>query len=148
LPKDGATHELRVAAPGYIPVTLMFADVPPPREIRLEALPAVTQSAAAEPAAAEPAATDPGAATPPPSTQVAAPRAVPPKPHALVRNVSAPASRGRVEDEWNALAADAAPSPAIRLAPPPPIRPAPPAAHSEPRVQIIGDGAPSVRVIE
>jgi hypothetical protein len=147
LPKDGATHELRVAAPGYIPVTLMFADVPPPREIRLEALPAVTQSAAAEPAAAEPAATDPRAATPPP-TPVAAPRAVPPKPHALVRNVSAPASRRRVEDEWNALAADTAPSPAIRLAPLPPIRPAPPAAHSEPRVQIIGDGAPSVRVIE
>jgi hypothetical protein len=39
LPKDGSTHQLRVAADGYIPITLMFADVPPPRLIRLEALP-------------------------------------------------------------------------------------------------------------
>lgn len=39
LPKDGSTHELRVAAPGHIPVTLLFADVPPPKLIRLEALP-------------------------------------------------------------------------------------------------------------
>jgi hypothetical protein len=38
LPKDGTTHELRVAADGFIPTTLLFADVPPPREIRLETL--------------------------------------------------------------------------------------------------------------
>jgi hypothetical protein len=46
LPKDGSTHELRVGAKGYIPVTLLFADVPPPREIRLEALPAPPLAAA------------------------------------------------------------------------------------------------------
>ena len=39
LPKDGHTHELRAAADGYIPTTLMFADVAPPGEIRLEPLP-------------------------------------------------------------------------------------------------------------
>jgi hypothetical protein len=144
LPKDGATHELRVAAEGYIPVTLMFADVPPPREIRLEALPAATEPTNADPAAAEP-----GAAAPPPSALVVAPRAAPPpKPHALVRNLSAPAARRRAEDEWNALAAATAPPAAIRLAPPPPIRLALPPALNEPRVQIIDDGAPSVRVIE
>lgn len=38
LPKDGHTHELRAAAEGYIPVTLLFADVAPPREIQLERL--------------------------------------------------------------------------------------------------------------
>jgi hypothetical protein len=142
LPKDGTTHELRVAADGYIPVTLMFADVPPPREIRLEALPAVTQ-----PAAAEPAAVEAGAAAAPPSALPAPPRAAP-KPHAVARHVSAPASRRRAEDEWNALAADTAPPPPIRLAPPPPIRLAPPPPREEPRVQIIDDPAPSVRVIE
>jgi hypothetical protein len=39
LPRDGTTHELRVAAEGFVPITLLFADVPPPRLIHLEALP-------------------------------------------------------------------------------------------------------------
>jgi hypothetical protein len=40
LPRDGATHELRVAADGFVPTTLLFADVPPPVQIQLEKLPA------------------------------------------------------------------------------------------------------------
>ena len=34
LPKDGSTHELRVAAPGHVPTTVFFADVPPPKRSR------------------------------------------------------------------------------------------------------------------
>jgi Domain of unknown function (DUF4388) len=52
LPRDGSTHELRVAAPGFIPVTLMFADVPPPREIRLKSLPTGDPSLEPSPAPA------------------------------------------------------------------------------------------------
>jgi hypothetical protein len=37
--KDGHAHELRVVAPGYAPAVVVFADTPPPRLIRLEALP-------------------------------------------------------------------------------------------------------------
>jgi len=40
LPKDGTTHELRAAADGFVPITLLFADVAPPRAIVLERLPA------------------------------------------------------------------------------------------------------------
>jgi hypothetical protein len=47
LPRDGTTHELRVAAEGFIPITLLFADVPPPRLIQLEPLPVTEPEVAA-----------------------------------------------------------------------------------------------------
>jgi Domain of unknown function (DUF4388) len=49
LPRDGSTHELRVAAAGFIPVTLLFADVPPPQQIQLEALPSASGDPLREP---------------------------------------------------------------------------------------------------
>jgi hypothetical protein len=38
--RDGASHELSVKAPGYVPVTIFFADAAPPAVVRLERLPA------------------------------------------------------------------------------------------------------------
>ena len=161
LPKDGSTHELRVAADGYIPVTLMFADVPPPKLIRLEPLPAGAAPpsepepfVAAAPPSGEaavlmPAATaraesatptdgsgaQPEVASDAPTPVVArvAPRAVRPPARA-----TAPAKR-RASAAAN-LGADTTPSAAARVVEPE----LPPAPH----VQIIDEGAPKVRVIE
>jgi uncharacterized protein DUF4388 len=36
--KDGATHELRITAPGYIPARILFVDTPPPLQVRLDPL--------------------------------------------------------------------------------------------------------------
>ncbi|MEO8177791.1 MAG: DUF4388 domain-containing protein [Deltaproteobacteria bacterium] len=36
LPRDGAPHELRVEARGYLPLHVLFVDTPPPGELRLE----------------------------------------------------------------------------------------------------------------
>jgi len=36
LARDGRTHELRVEAPGFQPLTILFVDTPPPRELKLE----------------------------------------------------------------------------------------------------------------
>jgi serine/threonine-protein kinase len=47
LPRDGAIHALRVSAPGYVPETFRFADVPPPREITLERLDGATPATGA-----------------------------------------------------------------------------------------------------
>lgn len=40
LARDGRLHELRIAAPGHVPQTLVFRDVSPPRAIVLERAPA------------------------------------------------------------------------------------------------------------
>jgi hypothetical protein len=39
LPRDGVLHELRVSAPGHLPVRVLFVDAPPPLDIALEPLP-------------------------------------------------------------------------------------------------------------
>jgi hypothetical protein len=36
LARDGRPHELRVEAPGFQPLTIVFVDTPPPRELKLE----------------------------------------------------------------------------------------------------------------
>jgi hypothetical protein len=36
LARDGRPHELRVEAPGFQPVTILFVDTPPPRDLQLE----------------------------------------------------------------------------------------------------------------
>jgi hypothetical protein len=92
LPKDGSTHELRVAATGYIPVTLLFADVPPPKEIRLEALPAPpAQPAAAAPA--QPSARVP--AQPPASVPAQPPASAPAQPPGSAPTQLPAAAQGR-----------------------------------------------------
>jgi hypothetical protein len=56
-PKDGATHELRITAPGFIPARILFIDTPPPLQVRLDALlapPTEAVSAPVEPGAASP----------------------------------------------------------------------------------------------
>lgn len=40
LPRDGAPHELRVEAPGYLTLRILFVDTPPPGELQLEHDPA------------------------------------------------------------------------------------------------------------
>jgi hypothetical protein len=164
LAKDGRTHELRAAAEGYIPVTLLFADVPPPKLIRLEALPAgaVSEpSAAAGPTTSVTGNAGPGAGSPATSTDRAGAdrsrardalasspggadgRAEPPAASVPPRAVpstprpSAPAKR-HPPNAAN-LGADTTPSAAARV-----IEPTLPA----PNVQIIDDGAPRVRVID
>jgi uncharacterized protein DUF4388 len=49
--KDGATHELRITAPGFIPARILFIDTPPPLQVRLDPLVAPPPAAAAAPAA-------------------------------------------------------------------------------------------------
>jgi uncharacterized protein DUF4388 len=49
--KDGATHELRITAPGFIPARILFIDTPPPLQVRLDALNAPPTEAAPAPVA-------------------------------------------------------------------------------------------------
>jgi Domain of unknown function (DUF4388) len=70
LSKDGRTHELRAAADGYVPITLLFADVAPPREIELEPLPVPRSALAAVVMRPEPASVP----------QLSAPKPSPPRP--------------------------------------------------------------------
>jgi len=53
LPRDGSSHELRVSAPGFIDTRIWFIDAAPPRQLRLEPLPAPTSDTAAATAPAE-----------------------------------------------------------------------------------------------
>jgi len=46
LARDGVAHELRVTAPGFLPLRILFVDTPPPLELELEPLPAPEQQAA------------------------------------------------------------------------------------------------------
>jgi uncharacterized protein DUF4388 len=156
LPKDGSTHELRVAAPGHVPTTVFFADVPPPKKIALEPLPATPTPPVESPLAAGVAAGLAGIAT----TGVAA--------------VAPPAPLGAAPVA--ARAAGTGDANAVTLAGPPPIgrepsalierrSPPPSNAHerpelpttarvveskppAQPQVQIIDEPAPRVRVIE
>jgi hypothetical protein len=126
LPRDGTHHELRVTAAGHAPTTLLFVDAPPPAFIRLEKL-------AVPPPRPEPA---PALAAPssPPVPRPVAPRPAPPE--------AAPprTRRSSPESALKAPAERAAPtSEGAAIAAPP---------RSVPRIQIIGDEAPDVRVIE
>lgn len=77
LPRDGTTHELRAAAEGFVPITLLFADVAPPRAIVLEPLPAAEPAALASSERVQPGAagpplaetTEPGSGAPASTTQ-------------------------------------------------------------------------------
>jgi hypothetical protein len=135
LPKDGSTHELRAAADGYIPVTLMFADVPPPKLIRLEALPAGTPSAATEAAVDDATSTSPTVAS---AARTPAPPSAPPRAARPAPRASAPVKKRAANAA--ALGADTTPSAAARVIEP--------ASTPAPHVQIIDEGAPKVRVIE
>jgi hypothetical protein len=53
LPRDGSRHELRVSAPGFIDTRIWFIDAAPPKELRLEPLPASNGATAAASATAE-----------------------------------------------------------------------------------------------
>jgi hypothetical protein len=39
LPRDGASHELRVTAAGFVPARILFVDTPPPADVHLDPLP-------------------------------------------------------------------------------------------------------------
>lgn len=56
LPRDGSSHELRVSAPGFIDTRIWFIDAAPPKQLRLERLPASNSDTAAATAPAEAAA--------------------------------------------------------------------------------------------
>jgi hypothetical protein len=54
LPRDGAPHEIRVTAPGFVPERIVFVDTPPPADVHLDPLSPPTptlQVANAEPSA-------------------------------------------------------------------------------------------------
>ena len=117
--RDGQAHSLRVAAEGYAPTTLLFADAPPPRFIRLEPLgdPVARQAARSELAPAVAPTPVPAPAPLPPPRPKRAP--VPPR----------ATERPRPAERAPAAAPDAAPP-------------------SAPRVQIIEGTTPNVRIIE
>jgi hypothetical protein len=46
LPRNGVAHQLRVDAPGFLPLRILFVDTPPPPELALEPLPAREPAAA------------------------------------------------------------------------------------------------------
>jgi hypothetical protein len=127
LPKDGRTHELRVAATGFIPVTLLFADVPPPRQIQLERLPAPSEPPL----------------EPTPAPETAAPEQ-PPTPSVEAklgpRGAAAVSAKTRALDPASVVGAETMPAAAPRI-----IELMP---RDEPRVEIIEADAPRVRVIE
>jgi hypothetical protein len=166
LAKDGTTHELRVAADGFIPITLLFADVPPPRSIRLEPLPVLQPVLQPSPPASEPAspvAADPQAAKAAASTtakQASTEPAAPLKPSAnpAPAGTTRPAALNPAPTlPASALRNPAAPSaPARTRVPPRAPRAAPraavaapkPASETPPKVQLIETQEPRVRVIE
>ena len=39
LPRDGAPHEIRVTAAGFVPARIVFVDTPPPADVHLDPLP-------------------------------------------------------------------------------------------------------------
>jgi hypothetical protein len=90
--RNGAVHELRVAAPGFVPARMFFADVAPPPEIRLEPLPTATacpdRVPSEVPAVVDAALLAPAAAT----TSTLKSRRVRPLVHARVREARASAS--------------------------------------------------------
>ena len=108
LARDGRPHELRVEAPGFQPVTILFVDTPPPRELKLEPDVAAPPRAPAARAASGVAPSDPGApaaaagakarkrAVPTRPPQRTAPRPSTtqrPRPHALMGNLREANSR-------------------------------------------------------
>jgi Domain of unknown function (DUF4388) len=127
--RDGRVHELRAVAPGFVPARLLFVDVAPPVQLRLERLPAapsdqttseVTAAEATAAASGEPAsfAATPSATQKPRKPQLARARhEVERAPHPASHPASLPAASGA------SLAAD------------------------EPRVQIIDGDAPAERVV-
>lgn len=48
LPRDGSSHELRVTAPGFLSTRIWFIDAAPPKQLRLEPLPASNTETATE----------------------------------------------------------------------------------------------------
>jgi hypothetical protein len=128
LPRDGSTHELRVAAPGFIPVTLLFADVPPPEKIQLESMPSASGDPLLEPALA-PVAIAPTARAPSLDSKSAiVPRGA---------NTDGARKRPGAGHAVGAGKAPAAPAGIVELTP-----------REGPRVQVVGEDAPQVRVIE
>jgi hypothetical protein len=98
LARDGKPHELRVEAPGFQPVTILFVDTPPPRELTLEPDVAAAPRTPAAPGRAGAAPSDPAAPFDPagPSSVDAAKarkRAVPPRQQR--RDPPRPAARAR-----------------------------------------------------
>jgi hypothetical protein len=156
LPKDGSTHELRVAAPGHVPVTVFFADVPPPQEIALDALPAGHQPLEESPLAAgvaaglTSAATTSVAAVAPAGTgggaRSAAQRHASRDSSALTSSSQPPLARApdALDERGGALPS----RPLDRRKPRPEARALETRPPAQPHVQLIDDGSPQVRVIE
>jgi hypothetical protein len=145
LPKDGHTHELRAAADGYIPVTLMFADVAPPREIQLERLsprePAASPEANTATTTTTNTQTSPDAAARPVAAGVTAGAATPiavstrattPRLDAVAPVVAAPRPRPQPRPRPSEIT-DALPELVL---------------PEEPRVPVINTDAPKIQVIE
>jgi hypothetical protein len=121
LERNGATHELRASAPGFIPARIVFADVAPAAQLRLEPL-ASTTGTCPETASHRAGQPSPAPAAPPP----------------LVAAESAEhTSRADPERTQQANPHLARPRPRI----------ARPSAPRAPRVQVIGE-QPVVRVID
>jgi hypothetical protein len=135
LPKDGQAHELRIVADGYATTTLLFIDVAPPGNIRLEALP---EAAEALPVAAT-------------ATLPALPSALPPNPSQL-KNVAAaaPQSSPAAASKRRSRAAPRRHEATARDG----VKSVPAAAPGKnepppgPQVQIIGGDTPKIQIID
>jgi hypothetical protein len=112
-PRDGAPHELRITAAGFVPARILFIDSPPPSEVQLEPMPAPALPVAPEVEAAASLAKDTASATA---------KAVPPTPRRRVPRRGATASPRRAEPKL------VRPEPSIASSPP---------QKKKPQVQII-----------
>lgn len=129
LSRDGTHHELRVVLGGFAPTTLLFVDAPPPAFIRLEPLGLPPSAPVAEPSSAPPPAAAPRPLESRAAVRAAAPEAAAPRPRRGPAANAAKGSRPPSPDRGgSARAASQRPS--------------------APRIQIIGEDAPVVQVIE
>jgi transposase-like protein len=148
LPRDGATHELRIVADGYATTLLLFLDTAPPSNIRLEALPAFAE---AQPAFAE--AQPAASATTLPAPTSAPPPALPPSPSELEpvapsapaqsAAAAAPRRRSRAASRGREAPARDVARPTLPASVASDERPQP-----GPQVQIIGGDTPKIQIID
>jgi hypothetical protein len=154
LPRDGETHELRIAADGYVTTTVLFLDTAPPGNIRLEALPAAPAATLPVAAAAAPAPVPPSAAPPAlPSDRSPSSEAAAGSPAAQSSTAGSPAAQSstavpRRRPRAAPRRRDASARDAAKPAPPASGASGEPRRPPGPQVQIIGGDTPKIQIID
>jgi hypothetical protein len=142
LARDGQTHEIRLSAPGYIPLTLVFADTAPQQRVALERMTSAPTDDEGSPRNGDNTRVSSPHASPAraPDPRVFRGRAenAPPK-HAIVAGAGASRTRATVADANQAARSqDGNPAaPRIQIVDP-----------TNPKVQIIEGAEPRIQIIE